>query len=69
MLALSSYEATRCPVCGGDRDECWPEEHRGEFEVPPPMRCHRETALSKARKAYAESEEPFALMYRAELRR
>lgn len=69
MLALTTWEATRCPACGGDRDECWPEDNRGEFKVPAPMRCHRETALAKARKTYAETEEPSALMYRAELRR
>lgn len=69
MLALSTYEATRCPACGGDREECWSAENEGGFEVGPPMRCHRETALAKARKSQTESPEPTALMYRADLRR
>jgi hypothetical protein len=68
MLALAAWERTRCPVCGGDREECWAAENEGRFRAQPPVRCHRETALAKARKEYADQPGSSALLYRAELR-
>jgi hypothetical protein len=68
MLALATYELTRCPACGGDRDECWAGENQEAWHVPTPQRCHRATVLDRARRDYAE-QEPTALMFRAELRR
>lgn len=69
MLALGMWEATRCPICGGDREECWAQENIGKFKMPKPwpMRCHRETALAQIRKEYQENPHPSALVYRAEL--
>lgn len=68
MLALATWEKTRCPVCGGDREECWAQENQGGYQVPPPMRCHRETALVKKRREYADQPDSSALMFRAELK-
>lgn len=68
MLALSTWEATRCPMCGGDRGECWDPKTDGRWHVPPPKRCLRTSAISFARKGYQENPFPEALMFRAELR-
>ncbi len=68
MLALGMWEATRCPVCGGDRVECWANENQGRYRTPDPVRCHRETAMARQRKDYADQPGASALIYRAELR-
>jgi hypothetical protein len=68
MLALATYEAGRCPACGGDRAECWAPENEGGYVVPDPMRCHRATALARKQKEYLDQPDYSALMWRAELR-
>lgn len=68
MVALSLWEANRCPLCGGNREECWAPENFERFEVPPPTRCHRTTALQRERRSYADQPDSAALMFRAQLR-
>lgn len=71
MLALAEWEAGRCPVCGGDPDECWAAESERAYEVPLPIRCHRATAIAAARKEYDTNSDvraPGALIFWAERR-
>lgn len=49
MLALAVYRASRCEGCGGDLAETTSHE---QWNVPPPMRCHRCTAIAIAQDAH-----------------
>jgi protein-disulfide isomerase len=71
MLALAVYEDTRCPICGGDIDECWADGADRLYRVPTPIRCHRYTAAAAARAVYDRNPDvrhPEALIFRAERR-
>lgn len=71
MLALAEWESSRCQVCGGDLTECWDATGERAFTVPPPIRCHRATAIAVARKPYdtdAAVTAPHALLFWAERR-
>jgi hypothetical protein len=66
MLALAAWEANRCHICGGDINECWDPASEGQWSVPPPMRCHRGTAIEIARRPYEDGKDarvPRALMF------
>jgi hypothetical protein len=45
MLALSEYDANTCGGCGGQLDETTSEDAHAAWEVPPPDRCYKCTAL------------------------
>jgi hypothetical protein len=54
MLALAEWEATRCPMCGGDPAECQAPESDinnqfGKWAYHPdlPIECYRATAARK----------------------
>lgn len=63
MLALGLYRAGRCPVCGGDIEECGPAS-RGTWEVPPPRRCYRADAIALAQDDRKRTPRPHALMWK-----
>ncbi|MGO1711779.1 hypothetical protein [Corynebacterium variabile] len=66
MLALAAYEEEMtCPVCGGPVSECQSTTAEGRFEVGPPVRCHRRTALLQAQDAYKDAKQSAALMWMA----
>lgn len=69
MLALADYRATRCPSCGQDIRECTAPDADGRYHVGLPVRCHATTALSIARKAYVDTPQSEALLWRTERRR
>lgn len=71
MLALQLWRARLCPVCGGDPAECQDNSRQGVWSVPPPQRCHRQTALLRAAEPYRTGQTPYpdALTYRPNLRR
>jgi hypothetical protein len=63
--ALVLYEASLCPDCGQPRDETFDPANDGdnpyrtaEYVVPPPLRDHACTALSRARKKIADADMP-----------
>lgn len=68
MLALAEYRATRCPSCGQDIRECTAPDGDGKYTAGLPTRCHATTALSIAQKAYAETPQREALLWRVERR-
>lgn len=47
-LALLEFEASKCPGCGGVWEETTDPKSEGRWNVPPPVRCHRCTALAVA---------------------
>lgn len=51
-LALTEFENNRCPVCGGQREECSDPASEGRWTVPLPIRCHRATALAQKQGPY-----------------
>lgn len=63
MVALAVYRAGRCPLCGGDIEECG-SKSRGTWEVPLPRRCWRTDALIAAQEARTKTEHPQALLWR-----
>lgn len=49
LLALKLFEDTRlCPMCGGPIEVCTNPENEHAYQVPPPTRCHKTTAIMKA---------------------
>lgn len=71
MLALAEWERGRCHLCGGDLTECWDRSSEGRWQVPPPIRCQRTTAIAAGRKPYENNDTvpaPHALMFWAQLR-
>ncbi|WBQ03026.1 hypothetical protein [Kribbella sp. CA-293567] len=57
-LALTEFENNRCPVCGGQREECSDPASEGRWEVPLPTRCHRATSLAQKQAPYYAASEP-----------
>jgi hypothetical protein len=51
MLAHAAYQSTRCGGCGGDLRVTTSVE---DWDVPPPMRCHRCTAIAVHTDAHAK---------------
>ena len=63
--ALELHERSCCPDCDQPRDEAADPAHDGdnpyrtaEYVVPPPVRDHACTALSRARKKVADADLP-----------
>lgn len=70
MLALAEWERGRCHLCGGDLTDCWDGATEGRWQVPPPIRCQRFTAITAARDRYHKDDtvrQPQALMFWAQL--
>lgn len=66
MLALDEFDrVSKCPVCGGLKRDCQSIDADGAFEVPPPTRCHRMTAIELATKPYESAKVPGALTFGA----
>ena len=69
ILALAEVRSWLCPCgCGQDRREAWDPAAEGKWRATV-TRCHARTAISAAMKPYAESPQPEALLFGAELRR
>lgn len=53
MVALSEWEATRCPLCGGDPQECSGEGSYGRWTTKTPRRCQKthEVRVAQATRA------------------
>lgn len=68
MLALQAYEGACCSGCGGFLADTTEQDAEDAYRVPPPMRCHRCTALGHATDHYRETDQPQALLYRPERR-
>jgi len=63
MLALEQYRReVLCPKCGYPREICQAPETEFALRVPPPTRCHVETALAQAQKE-SEHHTPEALIW------
>lgn len=65
MLALSAWEDSRCPLCGGPIDECQSPEAEGRFAGTPPVRCHRTDAIIRYQDKAGNYERSRALLWRA----
>lgn len=65
-LALAFDQVALCPKCGGPRELCHDPEHQFDWETPPPIRCHRFTALLEAQRGVDENTNPLsaALIWR-----
>lgn len=66
-LALIEYEASKCPGCGGQWSETTSPDAEYGWHVPPPIRCHKCTALAAAQEG-DERHHPQALFWTAERR-
>lgn len=69
-LAWQLEQATRCPVCGGDPDECQdpasdPDNAQNArvWKTSYPRRCYRTTSMAVRAEQYASSKHSHALMY------
>jgi hypothetical protein len=64
--ALAYELAPLCPACGGPAEECQDPEREFDWQVPPPVRCHRKTALGHAQRGVTEQSNPVpeALLWR-----
>jgi hypothetical protein len=51
-LALMAADDAKCPVCGGPMSECLDPKSEREWEVAPPIRCQRSTAVARKQKQY-----------------
>jgi hypothetical protein len=51
MLALAEYRAGRCPDCRGELKQTLSIE---DWDVEPPIRCHRCTAIAEAASDHAK---------------
>lgn len=51
MLALSLWRSQHCQGCGGDLEETTIHE---TWDVPPPLRCHRCTAIAVHQEQHAK---------------
>jgi hypothetical protein len=54
MLALGEVEAATCEGCGGDMNETFATDAQDSYDVEPPYRCHRCTAIHQAAAHHAE---------------
>lgn len=68
MIALSLYEDSRCPICGGPAEECQSAEAEFRFQGAPPVRCHRTDAIIRYQDKAGTYERSRALLWRAEKR-
>lgn len=48
--ALTAYDDNKCPVCGGQVDEC--SDPKSEWTAEQTGRCRRATALANAQKPF-----------------
>lgn len=67
MLALTAFEESLCPVCGGLVSECQAIENDGRFKADPPVRCHRTTAVLAAQEGEGDRKHERALIRTASL--
>lgn len=69
-LALAYAEVDLCPVCHGPAFLCQDPELQDDWDVPPPTRCHRKTAIREKQKGMTEQTNPHldALIWRTVLR-
>jgi hypothetical protein len=65
-MAIAFDLVPLCPACGGPAEECQDPAHEFDWRVPPPVRCHRKTALLQAQSGVNERDNPFpmALLWR-----
>lgn len=64
MLALEEYRReVLCPKCGSPREVCQAPETEFALTVPPPTRCHIETALAEAQKGASDRPTPEGLIW------
>jgi hypothetical protein len=70
MVAYAEWEATRCPLCGGDPDECSSEGSYGRWKTGPVRRCQKTHEVRVAQAARAKTvpagtdDHPGALLWR-----
>jgi hypothetical protein len=69
-LALAYDAVDLCPSCGGPAYLCHDPELQDRWETPPPVRCHRTTALRQVQKGFTEETNPVvdALIWKTVLR-
>lgn len=73
-LALLAVDDAKCPVCGGPMSECLDPKLERDWEVTPPIRCQRATAVARKQKQYFNDipegvdTYPRALIWNAKLR-
>lgn len=63
--ALAEVHADVCRGCGGQLSETTSEKMRDRYDVPPPHRCHRCTAIAMKSEDYKDSPHPTALLFNA----
>lgn len=70
MLAIAHHDVDLCAVCGGPAYLCQDPELQDSWEVSPPVRCHRTTAIRERQKGMTEQTNPHmaALIWSAVLR-
>lgn len=66
MLALAAWEDTRCPLCGGDAEDCQSPEAEARFQGVPPTRCHRTDAIIRYQDKAGDYPRSRALLWAAE---
>lgn len=67
MLALKSWESDAlCSACGGVKAECQAMGDSSRWDVPPPTRCHRITAVEMQAEKYRDAKVPRALVFAAQ---
>lgn len=57
-IALAYSAVELCPRCGGPAYLCQDPEFQERWQAPPPIRCHRLTAIRVAQKAVTEETNP-----------
>jgi hypothetical protein len=63
MLALQSYEDSRCPGCGGDINVTTASENEGRYRHQLPLQCFRCVAFAQSHKAQEEQPYPLSLIH------
>ncbi len=70
MLALDEYRAYTCTGCGGWLPETTAIDADGDFEVPPPVKCHQCVAIAIHAEAFATNgKHPHLARWRAKRKR
>ena len=54
-LALMTADDNKSPVCGGPMSECLDPESERKWEVTPPIRCQRTTAVAQKQKQHFDA--------------
>lgn len=69
-LALGYDNVAICPICGGPAYLCQDPANQFAFDVLPPVRCHRKTALVNKQRQVTEQTNPVveALIWSTRLR-